>query len=164
MRSWYKGTLVIVAVALAGCGGRSGGGAGGGVYEDPALYGEMGRAFLEQNAQRSEITVTASGLQYEVVRQGTGPRPGPRDRVTVHYRGALTDGRVFDATTPERGPITFPLDRVIDGWTEGIQLMPVGSMYRFFIPSELAYGREGRPPVIPGNAVLIFEVELIEIQ
>ncbi len=119
-----------------------------------------GRAFLEENSMRGEVTTTASGLQYEVLTEGNGPRPAVTDRVRVQYRGTLIDGTEFDANDG----VTFALNRVIAGWTEGLQLMAVGSKYKFYIPGNLAYGPNGSPPDIGPNATLIFEVELLAIE
>ncbi len=110
----------------------------------------------------AEYTTTASGLQYRVVTQGNGPRPTAADTVTVHYRGTLTDGTQFDSSYDRGEPATFGLNQVIAGWTEGLQLMPVGSTFEFIIPAELAYGAAGRPG-IPPNATLNFTVELLGI-
>ena len=109
------------------------------------------------------MITTASGLQYEVLTEGTGPKPKATDTVTVHYKGTLTNGKVFDSSYDRGEPISFPLDRVIKGWTEGLQLMSVGSKYRLTIPSQLGYGAAGAGGVIPPNATLIFEVELLKI-
>ncbi len=122
-----------------------------------------GEAFLQENAERPEVQVTDTGLQYMVLEEGDGPRPAATDRVTVHYRGTLLDGTEFDSSYARGEPATFPLNGVIAGWTEGLQLMPVGSKYRFFIPSELAYGERGAGGRIGPNATLIFDVELLEI-
>jgi len=122
-----------------------------------------GEAFLAENAERPEVQVTESGLQYMVLEEGDGPRPEATDRVTVHYRGTLLDGTEFDSSYARGEPASFPLNGVIAGWTEGLQLMPVGSKYKFFIPSELAYGERGAGGRIGPNATLIFEVELLEI-
>ncbi|MEO5339064.1 MAG: FKBP-type peptidyl-prolyl cis-trans isomerase [Magnetococcus sp. MYC-9] len=122
-----------------------------------------GEAFLAKNRERKEVTTTASGLQYEVIAAGSGPKPKATDTVKVHYQGTLLDGTEFDSSYKRKEPVTFPLDRVIPGWTEGLQLMPVGAKYRFFIPSELAYSKRGAPPKIGGDATLKFEVELLEI-
>ena len=119
--------------------------------------------FLKQNSQKTGVVTTESGLQYEVVEQGDGPRPAATDTVTVHYRGTLLNGTEFDSSYGRGEPISFGLDRVIPGWTEGVQLMPVGSKYIFYISPELGYGEAGGGP-IPPNAALIFEVELIDIQ
>ena len=109
------------------------------------------------------MITTASGLQYEVLTEGTGPKPKATDTVTVHYKGTLIDGKVFDSSYDRGEPISFPLDRVIKGWTEGLQLMSVGSKYRLTIPSQLGYGAAGAGGVIPPNATLVFEVELLKI-
>ncbi|MCL2194204.1 MAG: FKBP-type peptidyl-prolyl cis-trans isomerase [Treponema sp.] len=119
--------------------------------------------FLAENATRPGIIVTASGLQYEVIIEGDGPRPGPFDTVRVHYEGTLIDGTVFDSSHFRGVPVEFPLHQVIAGWTEGLQLMTVGSIFRFFIPSDLGYGSQGMGPQIPPYSTLIFEVELIDI-
>ncbi len=116
-------------------------------------------AFLAENAKKPLVMVTASGLQYLVLKEGEGRRPEASDRVRVNYLGSLISGQEFD-----RGEgIEFPLNRVIPGWTEGLQLMKEGAKYRFFIPSELAYGEAGAGGEIPGNAALIFEVELLKV-
>lgn len=120
-------------------------------------------AFLAENAGKDGVVTTESGLQYKVVEQGDGPRPSATDTVTVHYRGTLLDGTEFDSSYARNEPISFGLDRVIPGWTEGVQLMPVGSKYMFYIKPELGYGAAGGGP-IPPNAALIFEVELLDIQ
>lgn len=119
--------------------------------------------FLQQNAQKDGVVITESGLQYEVVELGDGPMPTATDTVTVHYRGTLLNGTEFDSSYARGEPISFGLDRVIPGWTEGVQLMPVGSKYIFYISPELGYGEAGGGP-IPPNAALIFEVELLDIQ
>ncbi len=121
-------------------------------------------AFLAENGKAEGVVTTASGLQYKVVKQGTGPKPKATDTVTVHYEGKLIDGKVFDSSRKRNQPASFPLNRVIKGWTEGLQLMPVGSTYIFYIPGNLAYGQN--PPPGSGiypNAVLVFEVELLKI-
>ena len=103
-----------------------------------------------------------SGLQYEVIEEGDGAKPTARDKVTVHYKGELTDGTVFDSSYERGEPTTFPVNRVIPGWTEGLQLMRVGSKYKFYIPPDLGYGSRGQGP-IPPNSALIFQVELLRI-
>ena len=125
---------------------------------------EEGQAFLAGNAQREGVTVTDSGLQYEVLADGEGPSPSATDQVTVHYRGTLIDGTVFDSSIDRGEPMTFPLNRVVAGWTEALQLMKVGSKWKLYLPAELAYGAQGTPngPIGP-NAALIFEVELLSI-
>jgi FKBP-type peptidyl-prolyl cis-trans isomerase len=112
--------------------------------------------------RRGPVT-TASGLQYEVLQEGTGSRPGPESKVTVHYVGTLADGTVFDSSRDRGQPATFLLNQVIKGWTEGLQLMKEGAIYRFEIPPDLAYGERGAGPSIPGNSILTFEVELLEV-
>ena len=119
-------------------------------------------AFLAENAKRQGVITTATGLQYEVLTQGTGVQPKPTDTVEVHYVGTLTDGTVFDSSVERGQTASFRLDQVITGWTEGVQLMKEGSKYRFTIPSSLAYG-EGGAGAIPPNAALIFDVELIKV-
>jgi FKBP-type peptidyl-prolyl cis-trans isomerase FkpA len=124
-----------------------------------------GEAFLAKNKTQKGVFTTSSGLQYMVLRQGSGQRPGPQDRVRVNYRGTLLDGTEFDSSYAGGQPAEFPLDRVIPGWTEGLGLMPVGSKYRFWIPGALGYGAQGTPdgPIGP-NATLVFDVELLSIQ
>ena len=122
-----------------------------------------GEAFLAENGKRPEVTTTASGLQYEVLTEGTGANPLATDQVTVHYTGKLLNGEVFDSSVERGQPATFGLNQVIRGWTEGVQLMKEGAKYRFFIPSELAYGERGAGPSIGPGATLTFDVELISI-
>ncbi|MDY0343468.1 MAG: FKBP-type peptidyl-prolyl cis-trans isomerase [Lentimicrobium sp.] len=121
-----------------------------------------GEAFLKSNKEREGIIELPSGLQYEVITEGEGPHPTAEDVVEVHYTGKLIDGTVFDSSVERGEAIKFPLNGVIRGWTEGVQLMTPGSKYIFYIPSELAYGDRGAGP-IPGGSTLIFEVELISI-
>lgn len=122
----------------------------------------LGASFLEANKEKAGVRTTSSGLQYEVVRNSDGPMPKVTESVEVHYRGTFIDGTEFDSSYKRGEPAKFPLDRVIRGWTEGLQLMSVGSSFRFFIPSQLAYGENGPPAIGPG-ATLIFEVELLGI-
>lgn len=122
-----------------------------------------GEEYLEKNAARSGVTVLPSGLQYEVVREGTGRKPKATDSVKCHYEGTLVDGTVFDSSRRRGKPAVFPLNGVIRGWTEGLQLMQEGAVYRFFIPYNLAYGENGAGASIPPYAALVFEVELIEV-
>ncbi|WP_067520604.1 FKBP-type peptidyl-prolyl cis-trans isomerase [Endozoicomonas ascidiicola] len=124
---------------------------------------QSGAKYLEDNAKKEGVTVTDSGLQYEVVKQGDGAKPVAADTVTVHYTGKLTDGTVFDSSKERGQPATFPLANVIKGWTEGVALMPVGSEYRLTIPAELAYGDQ-EVGSIPAGSVLVFDVELISIE
>lgn len=127
-----------------------------------AAKGE-GEAFLKENAKRAGITVTASGLQYEVVKQGTGRQPKASDTVRCHYEGTLIDGTVFDSSYRRNQPAEFGLRQVIAGWTEGVQLMKEGSIFKFYIPYNLAYGERGAGADIPPYAALIFTVELIKV-
>lgn len=124
---------------------------------------EVGSKFLEENAKKEGVKVTETGLQYMVEKEGTGASPAATDEVTVHYTGRLLDGTVFDSSVSRGEPATFPLNRVIPGWTEGLQLMKEGGKTVFFIPSELAYGAQGVPNAIPPHSTLIFEVELIKV-
>ena len=124
-----------------------------------------GIAFLEANKKNPNVKVTGSGLQYEVIQMGNGPKPSATSKVTVKYTGKLIDGTVFDSTDNNGGePISFGLNQVIKGWTEGLQLMPTGSKFRFYIPSDLAYGDQGAGAVIPGGATLIFDIELLSFE
>ncbi len=120
-------------------------------------------AYLETNKAKSGVEVTETGLQYQVITPGTGATPGPEDEVTVHYTGKLVDGTVFDSSVERGEPATFPVNGVIPGWTEALQLMKEGSKWELVIPSELGYGPRGAGGSIPPNAVLIFEVELISV-
>ena len=125
---------------------------------------KQGLSFLAENKKRPEVTETASGLQYEVLNASEGPKPAATSKVTVHYHGTTVDGNVFDSSVQRGEPATFGLNQVIPGWTEGVQLMSIGSKYKFYIPSDLAYGDNGAGDAIPPGAVLIFEVELLNIQ
>ncbi|QFY44148.1 FKBP-type peptidyl-prolyl cis-trans isomerase [Candidatus Methylospira mobilis] len=127
--------------------------------QDPKQTLVQGEAFLTDNAAKPGVVKTPSGLQYQVISEGTGKKPAASDSVTVNYTGSLISGTVFD----EGKGITFPLNAVISGWTEGVQLMSEGSRYRFFIPSALAYGEHGAGRVIPPNAALIFDIDLIKV-
>lgn len=120
-------------------------------------------AFLTTNASREGVMTTESGLQYEVLEAGDGPSPGADDQVQVHYRGTLIDGTEFDSSYSRGEPVTFGLGQVIPGWTEGLQLMNVGSKYKLYLPSELGYGSAGAGDTIGPNAALVFEVELLDI-
>lgn len=124
---------------------------------------EAGEKYLEENAKNPSVKTTASGLQYEVLTEGDGPKPQATDKVTVHYHGTLMDGKVFDSSVDRGEPATFGLNQVIPGWTEGVQLMSLGAKYRFTIPYSLGYGERGAGANIPPYSVLIFEVELIKI-
>ncbi len=127
-----------------------------------AKASKAGEEYLATNKKRKEVTTTASGLQYEVLKAAEGPKPTAADKVKVHYHGTLIDGKVFDSSVDRKEPATFPLSSVIPGWTEGVQLMNKGSKFKFFIPSKLAYGEQGQGAIGP-NATLIFEVELLDI-
>lgn len=127
------------------------------------LAKEAGSKFLEENGKKEGVHTTATGLQYVVEKEGTGKQPKATDNVTVHYTGRLLDGKVFDSSVSRGEPATFPLNRVIPGWTEGLQLMKEGAKYVFFIPSDLAYGAQGAGRDIPPHSTLIFEVELIKV-
>ncbi len=124
---------------------------------------EEGQIFLKENAKKPDVTTSPSGLQYKVLREGQGQSPSAQDTVEVHYRGTLIDGREFDSSYKRNQSISFPLNGVIKGWTEGLQLMKEGARYEFYIPSDLAYGTRGAPG-IPPHSVLIFEVELIKVK
>jgi FKBP-type peptidyl-prolyl cis-trans isomerase len=123
---------------------------------------EAEKAFLVENSKKPGVKITGKGLQYEVITEGYGPKPGPLDTVRVHYEGALTDGTVFDSSYAAGEPIEISLMQVIPGWTEGLQLMGVGSKYRLFIPSDLGYGAQ-QAGQIPPYSTLVFEVELFDI-
>jgi FKBP-type peptidyl-prolyl cis-trans isomerase FklB len=122
-----------------------------------------GEAFLAQNAQKAGVTTLPSGLQYEVITQGTGTKPTLKSSVTTHYHGTLINGTVFDSSYQRGQPATFPVNGVIAGWTEALQLMAEGSKYRLYIPSDLAYGKRGAGRDIPGDTALIFDVELLKV-
>ncbi|MDP4584862.1 MAG: FKBP-type peptidyl-prolyl cis-trans isomerase [Verrucomicrobiales bacterium] len=124
---------------------------------------EAGEAFLAGNAKKEGVKTTKSGLQYVVINAGDGAKPKDTDEVTVHYHGTLIDGTVFDSSVERGEPATFPLNRVIPGWTEGVQLMPQGAKYKFFIPYDLAYAERGAGADIKPFSALVFEVELLKI-
>jgi len=125
---------------------------------------EKGEAFLSENKGKEGVVTTASGLQYKVLKEGTGKSPVATDTVVCHYAGTLLNGTEFDSSYKRREPAEFPLNRVISGWTEGVQLMKEGAKYQFFIPSKLAYGSRGAGGAIGPDEALIFEVELIKIK
>ncbi len=129
-----------------------------------ALALEEGRLFLEENGKREGVVTTASGLQYEILREGDGPQPGPTSTVNVHYEGKLLDDSIFDSSYKRGQPLDLQLNRVIAGWTEGIQLMKTGAKHRLFIPAELGYGARGAGGQIGPNEVLIFDVELLGVK
>ncbi len=122
-----------------------------------------GKAFLDENSKKEGVITLPSGLQYSVITMGTGAKPGPEDKVTTHYHGTLLNGKVFDSSVERGQPVSFAVNGVIPGWTEALQLMPVGSKWKLFIPSNLAYGERGAGGDIGPNETLIFEVELISI-
>ena len=171
-----KPTLCAAVLALAACGQNSSDDVAEPAPVSPSpepadmtdlsSAAERGAAFLTENADKDGVTVTDSGLQYVVLKEGAegGASPQASDMVEVHYRGTLLSGEEFDSSYSRGEPIQFPLNRVIPGWTEGVQLMSEGDSYRFFIPSELAYGGRGTPggPIGP-NETLIFEVELLKV-
>ncbi|MCL2478867.1 MAG: FKBP-type peptidyl-prolyl cis-trans isomerase [Treponema sp.] len=132
--------------------------------EDDQRNLDAGKLFLDENGKKDGIVTTTTGLQYQVIVEGTGPKPAATDTVRVNYEGTLTDGTVFDSSYARNEPVEFPLNGVIPGWTEGLQLMNVGSTYMFYIPSELGYGPYSpQGSNIPANSVLIFKVELLAI-
>ena len=124
---------------------------------------ETGEKYLAENAKKDGVVTTASGLQYKVLSQGSGKQPTAKDTVKCHYEGFLIDGTVFDSSVQRGEPATFPLQQVIAGWTEGLQLMKEGAKYRFFIPYRLGYGEGGAGAAIPPFATLIFDVELLQV-
>ena len=126
-------------------------------------YIEQNEAFLAKNKTKAGVTTTASGLQYEVIKMGTGPKPTAQNTVKVNYAGSLIDGTEFDSSAKGKGPVTFPVSGVIPGWTEALQLMPVGSKFKLYLPASLAYGATGAGETIKPFSTLIFEVELLEI-
>lgn len=126
------------------------------------LNKKSGDSFLRENGKRVEVKTTPTGLQYEIIQEGNGPKPTATDQVEVHYTGKLLDGTVFDSSVERGEPITFPVSGVIPGWVEALQMMSAGSKWRLFIPSELAYGAQGAGPIGP-NQTLIFDVELMKV-
>jgi FKBP-type peptidyl-prolyl cis-trans isomerase FklB len=125
---------------------------------------KAGDAFLAANKTKEGVVTLPSGLQYKILKEGTGPKPTPADSVVCNYRGTLIDGKEFDSSYKRGQPATFPVGQVIKGWTEALQLMPVGSKWQLFVPADLAYGDRGAGPDIGPGATLIFEVELISIK
>lgn len=124
---------------------------------------KAGEEFLAENKKKENITELPSGLQYEILKQGDGEKPAATSNVTCHYHGTLIDGRIFDSSVQRGQPATFPLNRVIKGWKEGLQLMNTGSKYRFYIPPHLAYGERAVSAEIGPNSTLIFDVELLDV-
>ena len=132
--------------------------------EQGKVHKEAGEKFLAENTKKEGVITLKSGLQYEVLKEGNGKKPSAKDTVVCHYEGTLIDGTVFDSSYKRGEPATFPLQQVIAGWTEGVQLMQEGAKYRFYIPYRLAYGAGGAGAQIPPFAALIFDVELIEVK
>lgn len=174
-----KSLLIVsaAAVALVGCSGSSDQNAGGstnaaagaaassapvagGAAMDPKAAGE---AFLAANAKKAGVMTTPSGLQYTVIKSGSGDSPKATDTVSVTYTGTLIDGTVFDSSSQHGGSASFPVNQVIPGWTEALQMMKVGDKWKLFIPANLAYGPQSPGPQIPANSALIFDVELLSI-
>jgi len=147
--------LTLALVVLTGCSGKR---------DQASTQTGPGATFLAENAKKEGVITTASGLQYKVIKSGTGESPRLTDTVKVNYQGTLIDGTVFDSSMRHGGPATFPINRVIPGWTEALQLMKVGDKWQLFIPANLAYGDQSPGPTIPPNSVLIFEVELLGIE
>ncbi|MFW1676988.1 FKBP-type peptidyl-prolyl cis-trans isomerase [Pontibacter sp. JAM-7] len=159
--------LGLVLVLLAGCGENPEEEAFRQQLKDKALNDDtrkLGEAFLQENAQQPGVKVTVSGLQYRIEQPGEGPHPGITDLVTVHYEGTRVDGGVFDSSYQRGEPSTFPLNRVIRGWTEAVGMMNRGAVWTLFIPPELAYGATSPSDQIPANSTLIFKVELVDFQ
>ncbi len=124
---------------------------------------ELGEAFLKENAKKEGVVTLPSGLQYEILKTGDGKKPAATDQVKCHYHGTLIDGRVFDSSVQRNQPAVFGVNQVIQGWVEALQLMPIGSLWKLYIPSHLAYGERGAGELIGPNTALIFDVELLEI-
>lgn len=125
---------------------------------------QEGETFLAANKSKPDVVTLDSGLQYKIITEGKGAKPAAKDMVTVHYSGTFIDGKEFDSSYKHGGPISFPLNQVIRGWTEALQLMPVGSIWELYIPANLAYGDRGAPPTIGPAKTLIFKVELIDFK
>lgn len=123
-----------------------------------------GEAFLNHNKKNKDVVTLPDGLQYKIIKQGKGPKPTETDVVSVNYAGTFINGKEFDSSYKRNEPASFPVGGVIPGWTEALKLMPVGSTWMLYIPSNLAYGEQGSPPIVPANATLIFKVELLEIK
>lgn len=131
--------------------------------EDAKKMNELGLSYLQENVKREGVQVTDSGIQYEVLEQGSGEKPSESSTVKVHYHGTFIDGQVFDSSVERDDPATFGVTQVISGWTEALQMMNVGDKWRITLPPELAYGEAGAPPSIPPQSVLVFEVHLLDI-
>lgn len=160
IKDTYEGNEKIAAAACIPILQTYSQAAQGRMAEDNLAEGE---AFLAENAKKEGIQVTESGLQYEILTEGDGPKPTTQDRVKVHYHGTLIDGTVFDSSVDRGQPATFGVTQVISGWTEALQLMPVGSKWKVYLPANIAYGERGAGQDIGPNTALIFEVELLEI-
>src|SRR5712671_3477227 len=159
MKSFF--ILPLVLALLAGCTAKEN---KTDAAKPPVVNVDPGAAFLAENAKKEGVKTTATGLQYKIIKSGTGESPKPADTVKVHYHGTLIDGTVFDSSVQRGEPISFPVTGVIPGWVEALQLMKVGDKWKLFIPAGLAYGANSPSPQIPPNSVLIFEVELLGIQ
>ena len=163
------GIALVACVFLPGCGNESGGTAG---TSDPVAPGlsraeankKRGEDFLAANAKKEGVKTLPSGLQYLVLKEGTGKKPGPTDEVEVHYHGTLIDGTVFDSSVDRGEPITHPVNGFIDGWKVALPMMKEGAKWRLFVPSKLAYHQRGAPPKIGPNETLIFEIELLHVK
>ncbi|WP_210396097.1 FKBP-type peptidyl-prolyl cis-trans isomerase [Motiliproteus sediminis] len=164
MRFNYWAPLIVVlgALSLSGCDNELLGRIDK-LEADASLNAEAGRVFLAENARRQGVVTTATGLQYRIIREGSGTRPQLTDRVRAHYRGTLIDGTPFDSSYDRGEPAVFPVNRLIPGWTEALQLMPAGSHWELFVPAELAYGKRSPSPKIPSNSALVFELELLQV-
>lgn len=167
MNKWLICLALTTLLVMACSGKKDENDLGNAQRKGSAMADEMKLApdkqFLLDNSKKEGVAQTASGLQYKVIIEGSGARPSSTDRVKVHYRGSLIDGTQFDSSYDRGEPLTFGLNQVIRGWTEGLQLMSIGSKYELYIPSELGYGARGAGAQIPPGATLIFEVELLDI-
>ncbi|MFV0417372.1 MAG: FKBP-type peptidyl-prolyl cis-trans isomerase [Dysgonomonas sp.] len=155
--------FVAVGALLTSCGGGTSSNASLSQEERLELNLKTGQEFLATNKEKPGVTTLPSGLQYEIIKEGNGAKPKATDRVECHYHGTLIDGTVFDSSVEKGKPATFNVSGVIKGWTEALQLMPVGSKWKLFIPSNLAYGERGAGQSIEPNSTLIFEVEILNI-
>lgn len=153
---WLAAVVVVLVLVLAGI--------WVGTRDQIAAVRPADQAYLRANRGKPGVVVTASGLQYQVLRQGSGAKAERTDTVAVHYEGRLIDGTIFDSTYQRGQPAIFPVDQVIPGWTEGLQLMNAGAKYRFVIPPSLGYGTRGAAGIIPPGATLVFDVELLAIK
>ncbi|HEY5717784.1 MAG TPA: FKBP-type peptidyl-prolyl cis-trans isomerase [Motiliproteus sp.] len=162
---WKQRLLIptlVAAMMLAGCDNELLGRIDK-LEQSADLNLQRGAEFLAVNGAESDVVTTASGLQYRVIKTGNGAKPGLRDRVRAHYKGTLIDGTVFDSSYARGEPAVFPVDRLIPGWTEALQLMSAGSHWQLFVPADLAYGKRSPSPQIPPNSTLVFELELLEV-